>query len=40
LSAILHPVGILVLLILQWVALLRKLVGIRANWKERNYKVG
>jgi glycosyltransferase involved in cell wall biosynthesis len=40
LSAILHPIGILVLLLLQWSALLRKMLGIRAKWKERKYVVG
>ncbi len=34
-GALLHPVGILLLLILQWYALARKLLGFRAMWKER-----
>jgi len=39
LSVVLHPVGILVLLLLQWLALLRKILGIRAKWKGRKYRV-
>ena len=34
-GALLHPIGIILLLVLQWYALLRKLVGVRAIWKER-----
>jgi hypothetical protein len=34
-GALLHPVGILVLLVLQWYALARKLLGYQARWKER-----
>ena len=36
-SAWLHPVGIAVLLILQWYALLRKLTGGAISWKARSY---
>jgi hypothetical protein len=39
-GAVLHPVGILVLVALQWFALLRKLRGRTAVWKERSYSVG
>ncbi len=34
-GALLHPCGILLLLVLQWYALGRKLLGYRAVWKER-----
>jgi hypothetical protein len=34
-GALLHPVGIAVLLVLQWYALGRKLLGYRTVWKER-----
>jgi hypothetical protein len=37
LSALLHPAGVAVLLVLQWVALGRKLVGRPATWKARAY---
>ncbi|AFL90229.1 glycosyl transferase [Terriglobus roseus DSM 18391] len=37
LSALLHPVGVAVLLVLQWVALGRKLLGRPATWKSRAY---
>ena len=40
LSALLHPLGIAVLLALQWNALARKLTGKTATWKERSYQVG
>jgi hypothetical protein len=36
-GALLHPVGILVLLIIQWQALLRLLRGQPASWKGRDY---
>lgn len=36
-SALLHPVGILVLLAIQWYALLRKALGGAVSWKERSY---
>lgn len=39
-SALLHPFGIATLLALQWNALLRKLAGKSATWKERSYTVG
>lgn len=37
LSALLHPVGILVLLLLQWVALVRAANGWRPSWRGRAY---
>ena len=40
LSACLHPLGVTVLLALQWYALLRKLAGLQATWKERAYRMG
>jgi hypothetical protein len=39
-SALLHPLGVAVLLVLQWYALLRKLAGHRVTWKERAYRLG
>ncbi len=39
-SALLHPLGVTVLLVLQWYALLRKLAGQQVTWKERAYRVG
>lgn len=39
-GAILHPVGILILVALQWVALLRKILGHEAVWKERSCPFG
>ena len=39
-SAVLHPVGIFVLLVLQWNALVRKIAGKTVGWKERSYRVG
>jgi Glycosyl transferase family 2 len=39
-SALLHPLGITVLLALQWCALLRKLAGQQVTWKERAYRMG
>lgn len=39
-SALLHPVGIAVLLVLQWTALASKLAGRQAVWKQRECKVG
>jgi hypothetical protein len=38
-SAVLHPLGILVFLALQWAALGRKLLGRPAGWKGRTYGV-
>ncbi len=40
LGALLHPMGIVLLLVLQWYALGRKLVGGQATWKARSYDVG
>jgi hypothetical protein len=40
LSAYLHPLGVAVLLTIQWYALLRKIAGQRVTWKERAYRVG
>lgn len=39
-GALLHPVGVLVTLALQWNALVRKLAGRQATWKARAYRVG
>ena len=39
-SALLHPLGVTVLLALQWYALLRKLAGQQVTWKERAYRLG
>jgi hypothetical protein len=39
-GALLHPLGVIVLLVLQWYALAAKLAGLRATWKERSYEVG
>jgi hypothetical protein len=39
-SALLHPVGITLLLIIQWYALLRKLARHQVTWKERAYRTG
>jgi hypothetical protein len=39
-SAVLHPVGVTVLLALQWSALWRKLAGQPVTWKERAYRMG
>ncbi|HTZ59114.1 MAG TPA: glycosyltransferase family 2 protein [Acidobacteriaceae bacterium] len=39
-SALLHPLGVTVLLVLQWLALLRKLAGQPVTWKERAYRMG
>lgn len=37
LSAFLHPIGIVLLLAVQWYALLRKLTGGKVSWKDRAY---
>lgn len=37
LGALLHPLGVALLLVLQWVALVRKLLGRPATWKSRAY---
>lgn len=39
LGAFLHPVGVLLFLAVQWSALLRKLLGRPATWKDRAYAV-
>jgi hypothetical protein len=39
-SAALHPLGVLLLLLLQWYALLRMLFRRPVVWKERKYPVG
>lgn len=39
-SALVHPLGVGVLLVLQWYALLRKIAGQQVTWKERAYRVG
>ena len=39
-GALLHPVGMLVTLVLQWWALVRKVAGKPATWKQREYTVG
>lgn len=39
-SVLLHPLGVLVTLILQWTALARKLTGQPATWKQRSYPAG
>jgi len=36
-GALLHPLGILLLLSVQWYSLLRKLMGGRVSWKDRAY---
>jgi len=40
LSALLHPLGVALLLTIQWYALLRKIAGQQVTWKERAYRVG
>ncbi len=40
LGAVMHPVDVAVLLILQWWSLGRKLTGRQAVWKQRSYDVG
>ncbi|SFG66194.1 Glycosyltransferase, catalytic subunit of cellulose synthase and poly-beta-1,6-N-acetylglucosamine synthase [Palleronia marisminoris] len=40
LSVLLHPVGVLVLLAIQWTALLRARRGGQANWRGRRYDLG
>lgn len=39
-GAVLHPLGVLALLVLQWNALTRKLAGRKENWKQRAYEAG
>jgi cellulose synthase/poly-beta-1,6-N-acetylglucosamine synthase-like glycosyltransferase len=36
-GAVLHPIGILTLLSIQWYALSRRVMGRTVNWKTRNY---
>ena len=36
----LHPLGILLLLCVQWYALARKLVGKPVGWRQRTYSSG
>jgi hypothetical protein len=40
LGALLHPLGVLLLVALQWYALARALLGRPANWKGRSYSRG
>ena len=40
LSALLHPLGVVTLLALQWYALARALTGARITWKSRAYNPG
>jgi hypothetical protein len=40
LSALLHPIGILLLLAVQWYALIRKLLGNPVSWRGRAYQRG
>jgi glycosyltransferase involved in cell wall biosynthesis len=40
LGVLFHPLGVLVLLVLQWYALFGKLFGFRATWKQRAYRMG
>lgn len=40
LGALLHPLGVAILLVLQWWALARKLLRRQAVWKQRAYDVG
>ncbi len=39
-SALLHPLGVAVLLVLQWYALTCKLAGRSFTWKQRAYEAG
>ncbi|MCA9203485.1 MAG: glycosyltransferase [Planctomycetales bacterium] len=38
LSVVLHPIGVAVLLLIQWSALLKWLIGRPSHWKDRNYE--
>jgi hypothetical protein len=40
LGALLHPLGVTLLLVLEWCALVRKLAGQPVTWKERAYRMG
>jgi len=37
-SALLHPIGVAALLVVQWAALIRGGLGIPATWRGRTYK--
>jgi len=39
-SVLLHPFGVAVLLVLEWNALFRKMVGRKSAWKDRAYDAG
>jgi hypothetical protein len=39
-GALLHPLGVAILLVLQWYAFMGKLIGHRVTWKERAYRMG
>ena len=39
-GALLHPLGVAILLVLQWYALVRKLGGRQTTWKQRAYDLG
>jgi hypothetical protein len=39
-GALLHPLGVAILLVLQWYAFMGKLTGHRVTWKERAYRMG
>jgi Glycosyl transferase family 2 len=39
-GAVLHPVGVLLLVAIQWYALIRRVIGRSANWRGRAYPVG
>lgn len=39
-GVVFHPISIVLLLILQWWALLRRIFGIKVQWKERAFRVG
>jgi len=39
LSVLLHPIGVTLLLVLQWTALARALLGVKATWRGRAYTV-
>jgi hypothetical protein len=40
LGALLHPLGVLVLVVIQWAALLRRAFGRPSSWRGRTYDVG
>jgi hypothetical protein len=35
-SALVHPIGVAVFLVIQWVALLRKMLGLKTTWRGRS----